>query len=179
MEMDLTTRRKILIPIMLRPCRVPDFVGRLTYIEVHNEHFWDRFMSALQNDYTDPVTPFEEETAIVYHSNALLQLPYNHNMDEIAETPIYKGYCCSLDAHSNTIPHRLSSRLTPITIYDYNLILDIFKLNCYSKCHYCFSKLLVCGSSMSSIHGRGRFVYFCIVFNFNHWGAKESSERVI
>ena len=158
MEMDLTTRRKVLIPVMLRPCRVPDFVGRLTYIEVHNEHFWDRFMSAIQNDYTDPATPHDQEHSNVYNSNALLQLPYYHNMDEIAEIPIYTGYCCGLDTHSSTILHRLSSPSTQITIDDYNLILDIFKRNCYSKCHGCFSKMFLALPCTSFIGGVVLFI---------------------
>jgi len=50
LEMDLDTRHRLLIPIMLRDCKMPDFIGRLTYIAVQNEHFWKRFVSALEED---------------------------------------------------------------------------------------------------------------------------------
>src|SRR6218665_447257 len=50
LEMDLDTRQRLLIPVMLRECKTPDFIGRLTYIAVQSEHFWKRFVSALEED---------------------------------------------------------------------------------------------------------------------------------
>lgn len=50
LEMDMDTRQRLLIPIMLRSCCIPQYIGRLTYMEVENEHFWDRFVAALQKD---------------------------------------------------------------------------------------------------------------------------------
>ena len=47
MELDIDARQRLLIPVMLRPCRIPEFIGRLTYIEADNEHFWTRFIDAL------------------------------------------------------------------------------------------------------------------------------------
>ena len=49
MEMDLDTRQRLLIPVMLRQCRVPEFIGRLTYMDVTNQHFWPRFIDALRD----------------------------------------------------------------------------------------------------------------------------------
>ena len=49
MEMNLDARQRLLIPVMLRQCRVPDFIGRLTYMNVNNEHFWMKFFDALRD----------------------------------------------------------------------------------------------------------------------------------
>ena len=48
-ELDLDARQRLLIPVMLRQCRVPDFIGRLSYMEVDNQHFWSKFVDALKD----------------------------------------------------------------------------------------------------------------------------------
>src|SRR6218665_845576 len=50
LELDLDTRQRLLIPVMLRSCMIPDFIGRLTYMEVQNEHFLERFVAAIEED---------------------------------------------------------------------------------------------------------------------------------
>ena len=50
MENDIGLQRRGLLPIMLHQCEeIPDCLKRVTYMEVDNEHFWARFISALQD----------------------------------------------------------------------------------------------------------------------------------
>jgi hypothetical protein len=50
LELDLDTKQRLLIPVMLKNCMVPDYIGRLTYMEVQNEHFLERFVAAVEED---------------------------------------------------------------------------------------------------------------------------------
>lgn len=36
-----------LIPIMLEQCDVPEYMRNITYIDVHDEHFWKKLVDAL------------------------------------------------------------------------------------------------------------------------------------
>ena len=48
MDYDIETRQGILIPIMLRQCQIPEYIGRLSYIDVSkNDHFMNRLVSGL------------------------------------------------------------------------------------------------------------------------------------
>ena len=64
MEHDIDLRRRLLVPVMLTQCAVPEFIGRLTYMDVNNEHFWARFVGALRD--VDGLTSLF--TVKIYHN---------------------------------------------------------------------------------------------------------------
>jgi len=46
-EMHVDSQSPLLIPVMLTRCEVPAFIGRMTYMEVDNEHFFSRLVDAI------------------------------------------------------------------------------------------------------------------------------------
>ena len=140
MEMDLDRRRRIMIPVMLRTCRVPDFIGRLTYIEVQNDHFWDRFISAVRTDETE----VDMITSTFQRSLSLPPLPYYHNMEVLTEITLSDCCGCCMGFEGNIIPAELSSPSTQLTDEAFHEILNTFKKICYASCHGCYSRSLPC-----------------------------------
>ena len=141
MEMDLDRKRRIMIPVMLRPCRVPEYIGRLTYIEVENDHFWDRFISAVRTEETD----VNIITSTFQRSLSLSPLPYHHNMVVLAEITLSDCCGCGIGLErSNFTPAELTMPSTQLTDVAFQEILSTFKKVCYASCHGCYSRSLLC-----------------------------------
>ena len=160
LEADSISRKRILIPVMLRPCRVPDFIGRLTYIEVENEHFWERFISALkQNNSRD--FELDQTQAGNYNGTTLLQSPFHRNLDKLVKIDVSETHCwlcccccccCCSDSSRDFVPKEISGS---IIAGDFQGIMEILKEQQFVKRHpfftFTFWVVLIVGSFMFSI----------------------------
>ena len=169
--MDLDKKQRLLVPVMLRPCRVPEFIGRLNPIEVQNEFFWDRFIAALDCASTDNLdgSALEnlEQSSLDLSTQPDQLSPYYRNSDPIVKLTIADVCSCS---ESNPRPDDIPSELTThgmrFDVEDYNKILTILYDQCYIKCHGCFAPGLTCGTvSCITLFGL-LFLILNIIFNY-------------
>ena len=139
LEADLSARKRILIPVMLRPCRVPDFIGRLTYIEVENEHFWERFISALYSRDIESDTTQAGNHGNRYRATSL-QLPFHRNLDKLVKIDVsgihFCCCCCGSESSCRIVPNEITET---IIAEDFQKIMGIFKQQPYVKCRSCFT----------------------------------------
>ena len=119
LDMGIRVRRRSIIPVMLRPCRPPDFLGRLSYIEVGNEHFWENFVSAIRTNVT------MEEVNIEYDPSGitLFQHPFYHNLDKLAKITIARTFTVKHFKDKCPVPNELTS--SKISVKDFNSILSM------------------------------------------------------
>ena len=139
LEADLSARKRILIPVMLRQCRVPDFIGRLTYIEVENEHFWERFISALYSrDIESDMTQTGNQSN--RYRVTSLQLPFHRNLDKLVKIDVSDIHCCCCCCGSESscriVPNEIAET---IIAEDFQKIIGIFKQQPYVKCRSLFT----------------------------------------
>ena len=136
LEADLSARKRILIPVMLRPCRVPDFIGRLTYIEVENEHFWERFISALKHTNDCEVDVSLSGNYISRSGASSLQLPFHHNLDKLAKISLRETCDCCSNFTCDIVPNEITGS---ISAENFREILEILKEQQFVKRHPFFT----------------------------------------
>ena len=136
LEADLSARKRILIPVMLRPCRVPDFIGRLTYIEEENVHFWERFVSALKQTNDCEVDVSQSGNYISRNGASSLQLPFHHNLDKLVKISVSENCDCCSDTSCDTVPNEITGS---ISAEDFQKILVILKEQQFVKRHPFFT----------------------------------------
>ncbi|CAH1238055.1 TLR2 [Branchiostoma lanceolatum] len=75
-EMQMVMRRhlsegeKIVIPVMLRECDLPEFIQHMTYLEESTPYFSDKFIGALKESLSaDPSTHSDSFSTFTYNSN--------------------------------------------------------------------------------------------------------------
>ncbi|XP_070564666.1 toll-like receptor 2 type-2 [Ptychodera flava] len=49
----LFREQKVVIPVLLHDCIIPDFISHLTYLEVQDPQFWEKFLEILKTDNTE------------------------------------------------------------------------------------------------------------------------------
>ena len=136
LEMDLQEHRRILIPVMLHPCHLPDYLEKLTYIDVENEHFWERFISAIQR--TD--TTSGDGDVSVNIGNPSLQLPRYRNMTVLAEIKLTQSCDCCSGSENTCVPNELTG--SRITEEDYRKILCTLRIRGFMQVKsFCLSRV--------------------------------------
>ncbi|XP_070574401.1 uncharacterized protein [Ptychodera flava] len=49
----LFRERKVVIPVLLHDCIIPDFISHLTYLEVKDPQFWEKFLELIKSERRD------------------------------------------------------------------------------------------------------------------------------
>ncbi|CAH1238054.1 TLR2 [Branchiostoma lanceolatum] len=138
-EMQMVMRRhlsegeKIVIPVMLRECVVPEFIQHMTYLEEWTPYFFDKFIGALKEPASDdPGSQSDSFSTFTYNPN------YNNGQQlwKIEATTACCPPCAQFD--DQIIPSELTSKGIRIPREDYNQaiskLMDTGKMNGFSCC---------------------------------------------
>ena len=156
LEADSISRKRILIPVMLRPCRVPDFIGRLTYIEVDNEHFWERFITALKQTDNCEVDVSKSGNYISRSGASSLQLPFHHNLDKLTKISLRENCDCCSDTSCDIVPNEISGSMNA---EDFQNIMSILAAQQFVKRHAFFAWPSTCIPMASDSCGMHLYVW--------------------
>ncbi|XP_078604042.1 uncharacterized protein LOC144877854 isoform X2 [Branchiostoma floridae x Branchiostoma japonicum] len=80
MSENLTEKNRKIIPVMLRECVLPNFLGHMTHLEEWTPYFFDRFIGALNEDpdsKTDPFSTFSYNPNYINGQHVLKIEPEN------------------------------------------------------------------------------------------------------
>ncbi|XP_070566978.1 uncharacterized protein [Ptychodera flava] len=118
----LFREQKVVIPVLLHDCIIPDFISHLTYLEVQDPQFWEKFLEILKTDNT------ENETLSELFS-------FGHEADKFNGKTIAR-FSSNLD--SSDVYNTLSSRGIRVTKEDidgaFGTLLKTTLSRCFHRC---------------------------------------------
>ncbi|XP_070565904.1 uncharacterized protein [Ptychodera flava] len=118
----LFREQKVVIPVLLHDCIIPDFISHLTYLEVQDPQFWEKFLEILKTDNT------ENETLSELFS-------FGHEADKFNGKTI-ATFSSNLD--TSDVYNTMSSRGIRVTKEDiegaFGTLLKTTPSRCYYRC---------------------------------------------
>ncbi|XP_070565903.1 uncharacterized protein [Ptychodera flava] len=117
----LFREQKVVIPVLLHDCIIPDFISHLTYLEVQDPQFWEKFLEILKTDNT------ENETLSELFS-------FGHEADKFNGKTIAR-FSSNLD--SSDVYNTMSSRGIRVTKEDIDGAFEILRETTLYRCCYC------------------------------------------
>ncbi|XP_070574415.1 toll-like receptor 10 isoform X1 [Ptychodera flava] len=87
----LFRERKVVIPVLLHDCIIPDFISHLTYLEVKDPQFWEKFLELIKSESAD-IEGLSEVFSFGHEADK-----FNGQIIARAST----GFCCSSKFNSS------------------------------------------------------------------------------
>ncbi|XP_077863601.1 uncharacterized protein LOC144347807 [Saccoglossus kowalevskii] len=90
----LCREQKVMIPVLLSECIVPDFIKHLTYLDVRDPQFWEKFLERITSgNITDEIVQESLSEIDTYNGKTIIRIDKNSKFDSnsIYELLIAKG----------------------------------------------------------------------------------------
>ncbi|XP_070566980.1 uncharacterized protein [Ptychodera flava] len=147
----LFREQKVVIPVLLHDCIIPDFISHLTYLEVQDPQFWEKFLEILKTDNT------ENETL-----SGLLSV--GHEDDKFNGKTIAR-FSSNLD--SSHVYNTLSSKGITVTKEDIDCAFGTLrKTSLYRYCYRCFISNAIMMLSVYAIVAMMVYILVQTIFYF-------------